>query len=89
MLDRGDEDKDDFRQRLAGASNSKLLRLYDTASQQKERFGSNEKLIDALLKLMRRSKDTDYREKLARMQPSQLLGMHQALTKKENRASAQ
>ncbi|MCK9521701.1 MAG: hypothetical protein M0R76_01495 [Proteobacteria bacterium] len=46
---------------LAHVSNAKLLRLYDTAMEVKERFGTRKKLIDDLLQLTQRTKDEDYR----------------------------
>ncbi|MBV9948227.1 MAG: hypothetical protein JOZ69_15350 [Myxococcales bacterium] len=49
---------------LAHVSNAKLLRLHATFSEVKEKFGSRDKLIDAILELEKRSKDADLRQKL-------------------------
>lgn len=48
---------------LAHVSNSKLLRLYALFTEVKEKFGTREKLIDALLALENRSKDQGLRQK--------------------------
>jgi hypothetical protein len=49
---------------LAHVSNAKLLRLHSTFTEVKEKFGSREKLIDAILEQQRRSKDAGLRQKL-------------------------
>lgn len=50
---------------LAHVSNAKLLRLHATFSEVKDKFGTRDKLIDAILDLQKRSKDAGYRQKLA------------------------
>ena len=49
---------------LAHVSNAKLLRLHATFTTVKEKFGTREKLLDAILELEKRSKDTGLRQKL-------------------------
>jgi hypothetical protein len=49
---------------LAHVSNTKLLRLHATFTAVKEKFGTREKLIDAILDLQGRSKDTGLRATL-------------------------
>jgi hypothetical protein len=49
---------------LAHVSNAKLLRLHATFTTVKEKFGTREKLIDAILELEKRSKDAGLRQKL-------------------------
>jgi hypothetical protein len=49
---------------LAHVSNTKLLRLHATFSEVKEKFGTREKLIDAILELEKRVKDAGYRQRL-------------------------
>jgi hypothetical protein len=53
VLDRG-EDKDAWKQQLLTAANTKLLKLHTVGSQVSKRFGSKEKLVDALLGLQKR-----------------------------------
>jgi hypothetical protein len=50
---------------LARVSNAKLLRLHATFAHVKEKFGTREKLIDAILDLLKRSKDTGLRQRLS------------------------
>lgn len=50
---------------LAHVSNAKLLRLHATFSEVKEKFGTREKLIDAILEQMKRTKDAGMRQRLA------------------------
>ena len=70
VLERGDEDKDTLKERLQTSSNTKLLRLLDTATLVKSTFGSKEKLVDAILAAMGRKKDADYRQKLLGLTPA-------------------
>ena len=49
---------------LAHVSNAKLLRLHAVFTEVKEKFGTREKLIDAILEVQKRSKDTGLRQKL-------------------------
>jgi hypothetical protein len=49
---------------LAHVSNAKLLRLHATFTAVKEKFGTREKLIEAILDLQGRSKDTGLRATL-------------------------
>jgi hypothetical protein len=50
---------------LAHVSNAKLLRLHATFAEVKEKFGSRAKLIDAILEVQKRSKDTGLRQKIS------------------------
>lgn len=45
-------------------SNAKLLRLYDTFTEVKEKFGSRAKLIEAVLQAEDREKDSGYKARL-------------------------
>jgi hypothetical protein len=70
---------------LAHVSNAKLLRLHATFSEVKEKFGTREKLIDAVLELQKRSKDTGLRQKLSAWPVPRLYDAFKSATK---RASA-
>jgi hypothetical protein len=45
-------------------SNAKLLRLHDTLTEVKEKFGTRAKLIEAVLEVENRSKDSGYKTRL-------------------------
>src|ERR1700689_2438785 len=67
---------------LAHVSNAKLLRLHATFSEVKEKFGTREKLIDAVLELQRRSKDTGLRQKLSAWPVPRLYDAFKSATKR-------
>jgi hypothetical protein len=50
---------------LAHVSNAKLLKLHATFTEVKEKFGTREKLIDAILELEKRTKDAGYKQRLS------------------------
>ena len=50
---------------LAHVSNAKLLRLHATFTEVKEKFGTREKLIDAILEQMKSTKDAGMRQRLS------------------------
>jgi hypothetical protein len=49
---------------LGHVSNAKLLRLHGIFTEVKGKFGTREKLIDAILGLEKRTKDAGYRDRL-------------------------
>jgi hypothetical protein len=49
----------------AGISNAKLIRLHDILTLVKDKYGSREKLIDALVSAHGRGKDADYKKHFA------------------------
>jgi hypothetical protein len=49
---------------LGHVSNAKLLRLHGIFTEVKGKFGTREKLIDAILELEKRVKDAGYRQRL-------------------------
>ncbi len=88
VLDRGDEDKDALKKRLQSSSNTKLLKLLATATELKSKFGSKEKLVDALLAQLGRQKDVDFRTKLLTYSPARLLDMHKVREAQQRRVAA-
>lgn len=73
------EDAGELKQRLAGAPNKKLLRLANAVREVKDKYGSKEKLVDALSKAQGKAKDGDYVAKLRTLSiPSLLDKMHAA-----------
>jgi hypothetical protein len=71
---------------LEHVSNTKLLRLHDTLSTIKDKFGSRAKLVDAILTLENRTKDTGLRARLEAYPVPRLYDLWKSLDK---RAKAQ
>jgi hypothetical protein len=67
---------------LAHVSNAKLLRLHATFTQVKEKFGTREKLIDAILELEKRSKDAEWRTKLSTWPVPRLFDTYKSAAKR-------
>lgn len=64
-LVRADENRDVVQTRLLKASNAQLLRLAGVVETVNKKFGSRDKLIDAIAKATKSGKDKDYLAKLA------------------------
>ena len=73
---------------LAHVSNAKLLRLHAIFSEVKEKFGTREKLIDAILDLEKRAKDTSLREKLLSWPVPRLFDAYKSSAKRQARAAS-
>jgi hypothetical protein len=73
---------------LGRVSNAKLVRLHDTLTDAKKRFGSRDKLVSSIVELNKRVKDKGYAEKLAAYPLPQLLDLHAAATRASKRAEA-
>ncbi len=71
---------------LGRVSNAKLVRLHDTLTDAKKRFGSRDKLIGSIVELNKRVKDKGFAAKLAAYPLPQLLDLHAAATRKSKRA---
>jgi len=67
---------------LAHVSNAKLLRLHATFTTVKEKFGTREKLIDAILELEKRSKDAGLRQKLLEWPVPRLFDTYRSAAKR-------
>ena len=70
-----DEDAGEVKERLATVSNRKLLRMADVNKRVKDKYGSREKLVEALGKSLGKSKDTDYLTSLGTISTARLLDM--------------
>ena len=73
---------------LAHVSNAKLLRLHQTFSQVKEKFGTRFKLIDAIVALESRTKDEGYRSRLLAFPVPRLWDMYKSTEKRNGAAPA-
>jgi hypothetical protein len=72
---------------LAHVSNAKLLRLHATLTEVKKTFGTREKLIDAILEIDKRSKDTGLRQRLSAWPVPRLLDTYKSAVKRHASAS--
>ena len=73
---------------LAHVSNAKLLRLHQTFTTVKEKFGTRAKLIDAILESEKRTKDAGYKTRLEAY-PVPRLWDHYKSAEKRSAASKQ
>jgi hypothetical protein len=73
---------------LAHVSNAKLLRLHATLTEVKEKFGTRDKLIDAILELEKRSKDAGLRQKLGAWPVPRLYDQYKSQAKRLRAPSA-
>lgn len=67
---------------LAHVANDKLLKLYDVANEVKERFSTRAKMIDDLLKTLKREKDSGLRAKLEAYSLPRLWDYYKSATKR-------
>jgi hypothetical protein len=73
---------------LAHVSNAKLLRLHAILTEVKEKFGSREKLVAAVLELEKRTKDDGYKARLSKYPVPRLLDLFKSAQKRANAKSA-
>ena len=70
---------------LGRVSNAKLVRLHDTLTDAKKRFGSRDKLVSSIVELKKRVKDKGFASKLAAYPLPQLLDLHAAAERASKR----
>jgi hypothetical protein len=68
---------------LAHVSNAKLLRLHQTFSAVKEKFGTRFKLIDAIVALENRAKDEGFRNRLLAFPVPRLWDLYRSADKRK------
>jgi hypothetical protein len=78
----GDESEDSVAGRLKTASNTQLLRLQKVVGIVKDKWGSREKLIAAILDGAKKSKDKDYSAKLATFSLPRLVDIAQSAARR-------
>ncbi len=81
----GDESKEDLRKRLAPASNKKLLRIHDVATQVKA-IGGRDQLITATATAQGKAKDKPYVAKLEEASSAQLIDMKKSAERRTKNA---
>lgn len=67
---------------LGRVANSKLIRLHATFSAVKEKFGTRDKLIDAILEIEKRTKDEGERTRLGKYPVPRLWDMYRSMSGK-------
>jgi len=67
---------------LAHVSNAKLLKLHATFTEVKDKFGTRDKLIDAILELEKRTKDVGRRQHLTAWPVPRLYDTYRSLHKR-------
>lgn len=72
---------------LEHVSNAKLLRLHGIFSEVKEKFGSRDKLIDALMAAEKREKDADLRKRYVKYPVPRLYDLYKSATKRAKAAA--
>ncbi len=72
---------------LAHVSNAKLLRLHETFTSVKEKFGSRDKLVAAILELEKRTKDEGYKTRLMGYPVPRLYDLYQSTSKRHASAA--
>jgi len=87
-INKSEQDKDELKASLLGASNKKLLRLHDVGNEIKSKYGSLEKLVDALGAALGRAKDAPFLTKLKSYTPARLLDMVRAAEKRSKTKAA-
>jgi hypothetical protein len=85
---KSDEDKDTVKARLLAASNKKLLRLVEVGGEIKSKYGSIDKLAEAVGAAMGRGKDAPFIDKLKSYTPARLLDMVKAAEKRGKKKAA-
>jgi hypothetical protein len=83
-----DEAKEDLKGRLLAASNKKLLTLFAAGSEIKSKFGSVDKIAEALATSLGRAKDADYVNKLKSYTPGKLLDLYRVAEKRGQKKAA-
>ena len=75
---------------LAHVSNAKLLRLLSIFTEVKDKFGSRDKLVDAILDLTKRGRDEGYKSALSKFPVPRLFDLYKSSAKraKANGAAA-
>ncbi|HVY26298.1 MAG TPA: hypothetical protein VHB79_07080 [Polyangiaceae bacterium] len=73
---------------LAKVSNQKLLKLHSALTDAQKRFGSRDKLINAILELNKRTKDAGYGARIKKYPLPQLLDLHAASERASKKVAA-
>ena len=83
--DSSDESPNELKVRLAAVSNKKLLRLHASLVEIKDKYGSKDRLIEALTQAQGKVKDNDYASKLHSYSIHRLIDLMNSASKKSRR----
>ena len=72
---------------LDHVSNAKLLRLHAVFSEVKEKFGTRDKLVEAVLELEKRGKDAGYKKRIEAYPVPRLYDMYKSAKRASDRAA--
>jgi hypothetical protein len=87
-ITKSDEDKDTVKARLLAASNKKLIRLHEVGSEIKSKYGSVDKLAEAVGAALGRAKDAPFVDKLKSYTPARLLDLMKSAEKRGKKKAA-
>jgi hypothetical protein len=87
-ISKTDDDKEALKAKLLAASNKKLLRLHEVGSTIKSKFGSVDKLAEAVGSALGRAKDAPYLDKLKSYSPARLLDLLKTAEKRAKTKAA-
>jgi hypothetical protein len=82
LIERGEMEADELKQKLRSVSNAKLLRLLAISETVKEKYGSKDKLVAAVAQALGRAKDADFVKRLGSASVGKLVDMAQSLARK-------
>jgi len=83
-----DEDAGEVKERLATVSNKKLLRMAEVSALIKDKYGSRDKLVDAVGKSLGKAKDADHAARLRTISSARLLDIARAADRRARRQVA-
>jgi hypothetical protein len=84
----GDEDAGEVKERLGTVSNKKLLRLAEVSKTVKEKYGSRDKLVEALTRSLGKVKDADYAARVSGASTARILDLLRAAERRARRVAA-
>jgi hypothetical protein len=82
LIEKGELEAEELKARLMSASNKKLLRLLRIAETVKQKFGTPQKLAEAVAAALGRAKDSDYVRRLGEFSTGRLLDMAHSLERR-------
>jgi hypothetical protein len=87
-ISKTDDDKESLKAKLLAASNKKLLRLHEVSNEIKSKYGSIDKLAEAVGTTLGRAKDAPFVDKLKSYSPARLLDLLKSAEKRAKTKAA-